>query len=48
MVKLLFLDMDGAGANSAKDIADYVKKLKKRGYSIREIQKKYDKKFACG
>ena len=25
MVKLLFLDMDGAGANSAKDVADYVK-----------------------
>ena len=31
MIKLLFLDMDGAGANSDKELAAYVRNLKKKG-----------------
>ena len=48
MVKLLFLDMDGAGANSMTDINAYWRKMKKKGFSVKAIQRTYDKKFCDG
>ena len=48
MVKLLFLDMDGAGANSISDIDAYCRKMEKKGFSLRKMQKAYDKEFCDG
>ena len=48
MVKLLFLDMDGAGANSMTDIEAYWRKMEKKDLSLKAIQRAYDKKFNYG
>ena len=48
MVKLLFLDMDGAGANSWNDIEKYWNAMRRKGLSHKEISKAYDKKFKDG
>ena len=48
MTKLLFLDMDGAGGNSTKNITTFVKNLKKKGLSLDKIQREYEKKYAHG
>ena len=43
MVKLLFLDMDGAGANSWNDIEKYWNSMRRKGLSHKEISKAYDR-----
>ena len=48
MVKLLSLDMDGAGANSWNDIEKYWNAMRRKGLSHKEISKAYDRKFKCG
>ena len=48
MVKLLFLDMDGAGANSWNDIEKYWNAMRRKGLSRKEISKAYDRKSKCG
>ena len=48
MLKLLFLDMDGAGANSMTDIDAYWRKMEKKSLPLKAIQRAYDKKFNYG
>ena len=48
MVKLLFLDMDGAGANSWNDIEKFWNNMAEKGFSPKQIRKAYDKEFAEG
>lgn len=40
--------MDGAGGNSDRDVAEYVRGLKKKGLPPHKIQRAYDKRFAYG
>ena len=47
-MKILFLDMDGAGANSDKLIYGWIDKKIKEGHSISEAQELYRKEFADG
>lgn len=48
MEKLLFLDMDCAGANSWTDLEKYWKTQKKKGLSNKQISLAYDKEFKDG
>ena len=48
MVKLLFLDMDGAGANSRNDINKFWDAMENKDLSPIEIRKAYDQKFGNG
>ena len=48
MEKLLFLDMDCAGANSWTDLENYWKIQKQKGLSDEEITLAYDKEFKDG
>jgi hypothetical protein len=48
MEKILFLDMDGAGANSWSDMTKFWNKMKKAGLSSKEIKKEYDKQYGDG
>ena len=48
MEKLLFLDMDGAGANSLTDFIAFWHKMEKHGYSHRKIQQKYTRRYKDG
>jgi hypothetical protein len=47
-MKILFLDMDGAGANSDKLIYGWIDEKIKEGHSISEAQELYRKEFADG
>lgn len=48
MEKLLFLDMDGAGANSLTDFNAFLEKMEARGYSLRKIQQTYTRCYKDG
>ena len=48
MEKILFLDMDGAGANSTNDIDKFWDKMEQKGLSPKEIRRAYDKEFGKG
>lgn len=48
MEKILFLDMNGAGANSSADISKLCRILHKRGFSPRQINALYNKAFKVG
>ena len=47
-MKILFLDMDGAGANSDKLIYDWINKKINNGLSKTEARKQYMENFGDG